>query len=654
MFTIEEIIVTKPYKEFIDYGRLDCNETLYEIYHKCLNALYSIYNSFNEHQMESFILLNNKSDLKVQFRHPTGCGKGYLMIANILTNIVNGERLQTILSHRLMLNNQHIIDLINLIIEFDLIKHVSFACIGSDNSIERNFFKIITRNNKKRANELVGKFLKNDIRVNSFILSTISKTSFGEFYDSCMAEDKVMIITSTYNSCRLLGDYNIDSIYCDEAHTICNSRIDESEDTFFENVLSLNSKASYFFSATPKDSDGNYQEYSDLLDTKYGKITKKPVRSKYKHINDYYYDVDRYEDYLLYKKNSEELISNKFMDNTDIFGKIHEIKYTDAIKNLYITTPVIKTVLACNYNDITITEVDSRKVTGLKGKLKSIVDTYNDLKSETNKWCLNYNRNKDFIIEMGAKLLIKCNSALDVFAIFEEVIKEVSLADVNIAYCTSSYGTKIRKSDGTLHNYDEKREEFITTLQSLKLNVKLIVIHCDIMAEGINVWGFNGLLLLTTKEMSSLTKVLQNIGRTTRLLDIDRELIRSKRNSKEAITFSNRKEHLLKPYSFVYLLQMDDTTQQISNEVKGHLMRLLDETCDYNGSTIVGIGAEDYYIGLGTEDIYRENQINKVHIGETYDKSIIYTDEVSKLKIIDAIRNSVSTEEKIKSVYRNI
>ena len=56
----------------------------------------------------------------------------------------------------------------------------------------------------------------------------------------------------------------------------------------------------------------------------------------------------------------------------------------------------------------------------------------------------------------------------------------------------------------------------------MKDSDKAIVLHVDTLSEGINVKGFTGVMFLTDNS-PTIIKLLQNIGRGTRVLDVDRK-----------------------------------------------------------------------------------------------------------------------------------
>jgi hypothetical protein len=66
------------------------------------------------------------------------------------------------------------------------------------------------------------------------------------------------------------------------------------------------------------------------------------------------------------------------------------------------------------------------------------------------------------------------------------------------------------------------RDIFIDKLQKIKDTDRLIILQFDIFSEGLNLPGITGVMFLQGK-MPSRAKIIQNVGRSTRLHRIDRD-----------------------------------------------------------------------------------------------------------------------------------
>jgi predicted Holliday junction resolvase-like endonuclease len=85
-------------------------------------------NSLNSDQLKLFNDIQKNKLLQICI--PTGAGKGYLMMIDILNRILNSqETIFAISSHRLMLNTQHLNDLFEMLSPF--VGNIGFVFVGS-------------------------------------------------------------------------------------------------------------------------------------------------------------------------------------------------------------------------------------------------------------------------------------------------------------------------------------------------------------------------------------------------------------------------------------------------------------------------------------------------------------------------------------------
>lgn len=114
------------------------------------------------------------------------------------------------------------------------------------------------------------------------------------------------------------------------------------------------------------------------------------------------------------------------------------------------------------------------------------------------------------------------------------------------------------------------RQDFLKKLKSVGLNKekKLIVLHYDILAEGIDVSGFTGIMPLRSLNKS---KFLQTFGRSARL-DID-----DRKNIEKGIIKPNDLNKLNKPYAYIIIPNII----QNNEDDKKNLILLINELRDY-------------------------------------------------------------------------
>jgi superfamily II DNA or RNA helicase len=172
-------------------------------------------------------------------------------------------------------------------------------------------------NKHQSNNKMVKSLIKSKISFNELYLNTLSTKEIKNYVDKYKEEGKKVIIITTYHSLDKLNGVDIDTLYCDEAHTLAT----EKEGNFKSNFESIKTKNVYFFTATPKDCS----------------------------------DVDDTESFL--------------MNNEDIFGERIGMTMKDAIQKGYITNPMIHIAIPEKYG--------REDMNNLTNKVKFITDSYN-------------------------------------------------------------------------------------------------------------------------------------------------------------------------------------------------------------------------------------------------------------------------------------
>lgn len=195
-------------------------------------------NSFNTDQIKLFKDLQ-KND-KLQLCIPTGGGKNYIMMIDILNQLVSTDKkIFTISSHRLMLNNQHMNDMFNMF--SSMIGKIGFIFVGSSKYDITKF----------QNNALFNRALqKNKLAYNEIISSTTNTKEVDELVEGHLEAGRKVIIMTTYHSLHTLKNLEIDTLYCDEAHTLAS---DEDGARFKENFNMISADRKFFLTATPKD-----------------------------------------------------------------------------------------------------------------------------------------------------------------------------------------------------------------------------------------------------------------------------------------------------------------------------------------------------------------------------------------------------------------
>ena len=422
-------------------------------------CLQNRFNITNKDQMDCFNVMQKSNRLTICL--PTGAGKGHLMITDLMNRILNTNgQIFAIATHRLMLNTQHMSDLLNDYIS--LTGKIGYIFVGS-----MSYNAALIQNSKEQnsMNHSLG------LSANAFISSVISSPQLNEKIQEHNDAGRKIVIISTYHSLMKLSSIDIDTIYCDEAHILATNS--QKEDAAFkENFEQINAKNYFFFSATPKDLTG-----------------------------------------LKEGENTDSFL----MNNKDIFGDRVGITFATAVGQGYIVEPVVHLVRPSNF-----VEGDD-DFGSLMDKVKFIQEAFYAHKD--------YMKNKSACPEkLGVKILVKCSSVTDeMWPIFN--ILKGTLPGVKI--CA---GASVENSESGIYSQGKhcidneiikKRDEYLKRLQGLTDEEEAIVLHFDILSEGINVAGFTGIMFLSGM-LLTITKILQNIGRTTRLHVIDRLRLKNK------------------------------------------------------------------------------------------------------------------------------
>lgn len=523
----------------------------------------NILKSFNKHQTEMFDILNTNS--KHQFRVPTGVGKGYVMIAHILHNIINTDyNIFTISSHRLSLNNQHLRDLINLYVELNLIGKVKFLSVGSQalniNKLLQDDYELAKKFNTQLFEFNFTVDMKSKLNQDNIFKSTLSKSEVNSIIKKNLKDGFKTVIITTYNSLDKLKDINIDTIYLDEAHILATEK---EEADFKSSYNSIKATNKFFFTATPKD----------------------------------------VEEQLLKDGESSDIF---LMNNKDIFGEIYEIKFIECVQNGYITKPIIH--IAHPKDMSGDTNYDS-----IENKSLFVKETFDSHE----KWLKSVSSIPD---EIEPKVLVRCESVPHMWKMYD-MLKLVLPKDILVC-AGASYNEGGEANHVIGDEWENNRDEFIKKLQRIKDNQKLIILNYDIFSEGINIEGITGVLFLQGK-MPSIAKVIQNIGRSTRLHRIDRTNLRNGN-----ITVGG--DNWVKPHNAVIIPYWDNSTE-LTKKILADVVRKLRDSWEFNPHFILSVG-DDFAESEGTVDL---EGLNK-----TGGKS-------KKAKLIEEINNEI---EKLDSV----
>jgi hypothetical protein len=155
------------------------------------------------------------------------------------------------------------------------------------------------------------------------------------------------------------------------------------------------------------------------------------------------------------------------------------------------------------------------------------------------------------------KLLIKCPSVAEIWEIMKFLQATNPTVKIFAGASHSPYVSSFYVDDEPIQG----KTRFLKKLQELNGNEQAIILHYDILSEGIDVPGITGVMFLS-KELPGKPKILQTIGRSTRLLKEDRESVRSGKIAK------NDYDKMIKPNCAVILpimsVEMDQSAKTIA------------------------------------------------------------------------------------------
>jgi superfamily II DNA or RNA helicase len=321
------------------------------------------------------------------------------------------------------------------------------------------------------------------------------------------------------------------------------------------------------------------------------------------------------------------------MNNKNIFGERFGLKFKDAVECGYITRPIIHLATPSNYDP-------SKKFKSVENDTLFIKETF----IEHGLWLKSISVNPKLI---APKLLVKCSSVDDMWGIYRRLVKDEGLKDVHMFAGAS-------RNDGGAkeqHNGEpvDSRDEFLRSIKDLKNNESAIILHYDILSEGINVPGITGVFFAVEK-LPTKPKILQNAGRSTRLFEIDREKL--KRNQISTNDYSE----WIKPACAIILPITDFSSEGIVNEISKTIKDMRD-SFGFNPAYLVS-GGDDKAKGKKEDDdltpLNNKNKKDKSEFIKSIDQEIERLDEQDDLRKILRKSEKCETREEILDFINNL
>lgn len=482
-------------------------------------------------------------NIKLTLSVPTGFGKGYLMMVDLLNQIISTKNdIFAISSHRLMLNNQHLNDIFKVL--SPLLGDIGFIFVGSVKYDSAKFLDNVEYNKA---------LLKKKTSYIEIISSTTSMSEVDAEVERHINAGRKVVLLTTYHSMHALKHLDISTIYNDEAHTLAS---EEEETKFKDNFSTIRTKRCLFLTATPKDC---YDEETSAF----------------------------------------------LMNNKDIFGERVGLTFRQAVDSGYVVRPVIHIATPSNYAiDVDFNSTKNRIIFVQECFLahKTFIETHSIDASK-----------------IAPKILVKCSSVDDMWALHKDLVGKID----NVKICAGASRNDNSNSNHFIDNVEiRNRNEYLQSIQGFEDTQMAIVLHYDILSEGINVSGFTGTMFLTGK-LPTITKTLQNTGRSTRLHSIDRDKIMSGEIS--ASDYST----WVKPYCAVIIPYWDSQSEFTKVELAKQIKSLRDNF-GYDPVYYVSIGS-DIASGKKPEDM---DGLNKKKVKDR------------KTEIIDEITHEIELMDK--------
>jgi len=233
------------------------------------------------------------------------------------------------------------------------------------------------------------------------------------------------------------------------------------------------------------------------------------------------------------------------MNNSSIFGNIIYSKSpAEMIKSGDILRPRIHVVKTIDADDLNEADIDANNITSA---------------------FIEHSKN----IKFGAKMLVVVKGSDNLNNIVNhpliKYLKE-SRPKLKIFDISSAFSPRINGVEVT-------RDDFLLQLKNLKDEEEAIILHIDILTEGIDVPGITGVMIMKNLKLS---KFLQTLGRATRLHSDDRKLLYNN------LIKSNELYKFKKPYAWIII----PTNDFNSEDLKDRLIKIIHSlrTYEFNAS----------------------------------------------------------------------
>ena len=221
------------------------------------------------------------------------------------------------------------------------------------------------------------------------------------------------------------------------------------------------------------------------------------------------------------------------MNNPEIFDNLI---YTKSARELINAGEMVPP-----YMHVVRSSNDNRIDTDYEKMFESIIEAFNAHERKIRE--VSYSAG-----DIGAKVLVVCRGQQDLLQMFQTKAIEhfkATYPNIHLFALSSDFGIC---NDGVFEKpvvTSMKKHRLLKKLKALRNSDKALIFHVDMIGEGIDVPGITGIMPFRNCEES---KLIQNIGRSTRLHPIDR-----KRFYASEIDVENKVGKWVKPYCWVII-----------------------------------------------------------------------------------------------------
>jgi hypothetical protein len=219
-----------------------------------------------------------------------------------------------------------------------------------------------------------------------------------------------------------------------------------------------------------------------------------------------------------------------------------------------------------------------------------------------------FEQHSQILIKTQPKVLISAKGTQDIVSFIKSEEYKQLLQDGVSIYAVASND----EIGNNINGEQVSRQDFLRRLKldGLDTGKKLIVLHYDILAEGIDVSGFSGIMPLRTLSKS---KFLQTYGRAARPDSEDRKKIDGKEIEVNDLQLMN------KPYAYI----MIPSVYSGNDDDKANVVQLITELRDYGFNPNEDIVGSEQAHGMSEAeqpDGLNEIRKNLPNVGQTIEK----------------------------------